>query len=229
MRSKPWQDVLSAIKQEGEGAKLGSMGEFEPITDDKVVFSDYKARSTTGKFIKRPMLVGNNANELSLFAVILNQQSLLKSPMLTTANSVFACPSSSAAKARSDNKVKVWRYLYAGEWPNMSLGPDAGAWHGSEIGMVFGSILWQQEFYSEMIKEKIRYPHTEAQKKLESIMMTSWTNFAKDPELGLEKMGWPTYDESSTCTYISCNPFATANQNIRANHRQTRRNKFFCH
>jgi hypothetical protein len=67
------------------------------------------------------MLVGNNANEISLFSVILGSTSNLASPMMTMANSIFTCPSGVAAKARADNKVKSWRYLYAGDWPNQKL------------------------------------------------------------------------------------------------------------
>src|ERR1700760_3569253 len=99
------------------------------------------------------MLVGNNANEVALFLVILEQTSLLSNPMLKMANGAFSCPSGTAAKARSDKKVKSYRYLYAGEWPNQQLAPNAGAWHGSEIGAVFGSVENQQPFYGGMIKE----------------------------------------------------------------------------
>jgi hypothetical protein len=67
------------------------------------------------------MLVGNNENEISLFAVILGSTSNLASPMLKMANMIFGCPSGTAAKARGDNKVKSWRYMYAGDWPNQKL------------------------------------------------------------------------------------------------------------
>lgn len=53
MRSKPWNEVLQAIKPEGSQAALGGMGDFGPMADGKVVFSDYKARAVAGNFIKR--------------------------------------------------------------------------------------------------------------------------------------------------------------------------------
>lgn len=142
------------------------------------------------------MLVGNNANELALFASILGQTNL-QSPLLKVANGAFGCPSGIAGKARQDNKVKSWRYLYAGEWPNQDLAPGAGAWHGSEIGMVFGTTEYQQHFYGEMLKQKIHVPDTAAQKKLSDVMMTAWSDFAKNPETGLVKLGWPVYDATS--------------------------------
>jgi cholinesterase len=141
------------------------------------------------------MLVGNNAHEINLFTIILGQPA--SKSLATVAGGVFNCPSGDAAKARADNKVKAWRYLYAGEWPNQMIAKDAGAWHGSEIGMVFGSIEYQQQFYGKMTKQSISFPDTEEQKKLSKTMMTAWTSFAKDPENALEKLGWPVYDPAS--------------------------------
>lgn len=139
------------------------------------------------------MLVGNNANEIALFMVILNRDSALSSPIFSAVNGVFSCPSGTAAQARTNAGVKAYRYLYAGEWPNQDIAPKAGAWHGSEIGMVFGSIEYQQQFFGNMIGQKISYPNTDAQKILEKKMMGAWAAFAKDPDNGLA--GWPTYDE----------------------------------
>jgi cholinesterase len=141
------------------------------------------------------MLVGNNAHEINLFTVILGQTP--STSMASIAGGVFSCPAADAAKARSANKVKAWRYLYAGEWPNQMIAPNAGAWHGSEIGMVFGSIEYQQQFYGKMTKQSISFPDTAEQKALSKTMMTAWTSFAKDPENALEKMGWPVYDPAS--------------------------------
>jgi carboxylesterase type B len=72
--------------------------------------------------------------------------------------------------------------------------------------MVFGSTEYQQTFYSEMIKERISYPDTAEQKTLAKTMMTAWASFAKDPENGLEKLGWPVYD--ATSTYFLYSPVA---------------------
>jgi cholinesterase len=90
------------------------------------VFSDVRKRAVAGNFIKRPMLVGNNANEISLFSVILGSTAGLSSSIYQYANAAFNCPSGSAATTRSQAKVKAWRYLYAGDWPNKKLAEGAG-------------------------------------------------------------------------------------------------------
>ncbi|TID22676.1 hypothetical protein E2P81_ATG01804 [Venturia nashicola] len=202
MRTKPWTEVLGSIKPQGSQASLGGMGDFGPTPDGKVVFDDYKARAAAGNFIKRPMLVGNNANEIALFMVILNQVSALGSPLLSMANGVFSCPSGAAAQARTNARIKAYRYLYAGEWPNQDIAPKVGAWHGSEVGMVFGTVEYQQQFFGSMIGQKISFPNTDAQKVLEKKMMGAWAAFAKDPVSGLEKLGWPTYDERKPGTIV---------------------------
>jgi carboxylesterase type B len=68
----------------------------------------------------------------------------------------------------------------------------------SEIGLVFGSIEYQQQYYSKMSNQMISFPDTVEQKKLTKTMMTAWASFAKDPENALEKMGWPAYNPEST-------------------------------
>jgi cholinesterase len=40
-------------------------------------------------------------------------------------------------------------------------------------------------------------PDTENEKKLSATLGKAWTEFAKDPAHGLERMGWPQYDKTS--------------------------------
>jgi cholinesterase len=61
-----------------------------------------------------------------------------------------------------------------------------GAWHGSEIALVFGT--------TELKKKGDDLP---AEKELAKEMRDAWAGFAKDPDHGLEKLGWPVYDPTS--------------------------------
>jgi carboxylesterase type B len=81
--------------------------------------------------------------------------------------------------------LNSWRYRYAGEWDNQYIGEGAGAYHGSEIALVFGT--------TPLLSKK---PDVEEEIKLSKAMRTAWTSFAKDPENGLTKLGWPVYDQS---------------------------------
>ena len=108
MKSKKWQDILAAIKPEGAAA---SQGDFGPTADGKVVFKDYEARAREDKLAKKPTLLGSNKNEAGLFKVLLTSTS----PVEVVTSAAFGCPASSAAKTKTNSKVKVWRYLYSAE------------------------------------------------------------------------------------------------------------------
>jgi carboxylesterase type B len=81
--------------------------------------------------------------------------------------------------------VNAWRYRWMGTFPNQRIAPDAGAWHGSEIPHVFGTIANN----SQTVKA------TSDQLKVSELMNKAWATFAKDPESGLLKLGWPLYNE----------------------------------
>jgi cholinesterase len=121
--------------------------------------------------------------------------------IISSANAVAECLSSDAAKARLDNNIKAWRYRYAGDWPNQKLSPSSGSYHSSELAMLFGTTEYLSRYYGELFKQNFSFPDTEEQKKLAKTMMTAWTSFAKDPENGLSKFGWPVYDPKSRSTH----------------------------
>jgi cholinesterase len=126
------------------------------------------------------MLVGHAKNEQGFYDLV------AKSKNTTAAGGVNAniigCGPGPAAAGRRAKGVNAWRYVYAGEWPNMDTGIP-GAWHGSEIGLVFGST----EFSSHR-------PDIPAEVEMSKKIRTIWTTFAKDPVHGLHKMGYPLYD-----------------------------------
>jgi cholinesterase len=87
------------------------------------------------------------------------------------------------AKAYRDAKINSWRYLYAGTWGNDS---SPGAGHGSEIALVFGTV-----------DNPPRKAVNEQEEELSQQLSKAWTDFAKDPVNGLNKFGWPMYDDKS--------------------------------
>lgn len=102
---------------------------------------------------------------------------------------VLACPSGPAAQVRVDNKVPVWRFRYMGVWPNTALSPDTGAYHSSEVPMVFGATE----------RKTGATPNTSEQEATSKFMMHAWASFAKNPTTALVKLGWPIYSPTGTC------------------------------
>src|SRR3954471_24678407 len=66
MRTKPFQDILKAMKTSGQTG----MASFGPTADGKVVFDNYPERLASGNFIKAPILVGNTDDEGGLSAAL---------------------------------------------------------------------------------------------------------------------------------------------------------------
>jgi carboxylesterase type B len=150
MRTKPFQDILKAMKTSGQTG----MGAFGPAADGKVVFDNYPERLAAGNFIKAPILVGNTDDEGGLSAALATlapkgkgkvarrQSSPLTAPVL----SGIGCGPHAAALGRAKHGIPAWRYVFNAVFPNSDIG-SKGAWHGEDIGMVFGT----QEFLSHEV------------------------------------------------------------------------------
>lgn len=208
MRSKSFQDILDAMKPDGN-----PIPEFIPMVDGKVIFADFEARQREGKFAKKvfntiqlpqkigahilqPLLVGSNDNEAGSFLFLASLTAPPKAPSEAEIklvelgrrllNGQFTCPGIAAAKARARAGVPVWTYRYAGEFPNQDLGPGTGAWHGSEIALIFGTE-----------KAGSGASDTVEERALSESMRTTWTGFAQHPEEAMRILGWPQFDLTS--------------------------------
>lgn len=179
MRSKDWQDVQNAIPTSvGLSSANNSFG---PTIDEVVIFSDYLQRSVSGNFTQLPMLIGGANNEIGLFRPLFG----LEGVTFTDAEwsflnfDLFTCPISYRALASAVHKSPIWRYRWFGDFPNLRItqDPDSGAWHGSEIPIVFGTDM--------DIQNKVA--RTPAEGLISTFMREVWTSFAKDPVNGLTK------------------------------------------
>ncbi len=179
MRKKTMVEILAAS---------ATAGTFGPTADGKLVLSDYSGPGTQGKFIKKPMLLGNNDYEAGIIKVIFGASgktlSLTQWAILNL--QTFTCPVGSAAQYRASNNIPVWRYRYFGEFPNLRLtqNPSSGAWHGSEIATVFGTA------------ELAGLPNTHEEAQISEYIMSAWAAFAKNPATALSQApyAWPVYD-----------------------------------
>lgn len=95
-----------------------------------------------------------------------------------SADLAFVCPTSVLMGYLTTFGYPIHRYLYSGYFPNVSPFPMAGAYHSSEIPSVFGSYPGHT-IYGDV---------TPTQVALSAFMRKSWTDFAKNPSLGLQ---WP--------------------------------------
>ena len=177
MRSKEWQAVQDAIPE----ASGFSTSDFGPTIDEIVVFSDYAARSAAGNVAKKPLFIGTNNNEAGLFKPIFAAQNVTypEAEWDYLQYVLFTCSSATRAVASVVNELPTWRYRYFGDFPNLELTsvPPSGAWHGSEIPVIWGTDLDIQNLAAR----------TTAESQIASYLRGAWVAFAKDPVNGLNK------------------------------------------
>jgi carboxylesterase type B len=90
------------------------------------------------------------------------------------------CPSAIVANDSHSTGLPTWRYFFNATFPNMQPNnlPDLGAFHGSEVPLVFGTFPIAGA--------------TEEQIKVSRIMQKAWADFAKNPAQG---PGWAEYSK----------------------------------
>jgi cholinesterase len=176
---------------------LASAPSFVPTVDNTVVFdvTEYKARSLSGKFIQSPLLIGTNDNEEGIFRIsdILHGGAQPSSFYEETNLNKFLCPSAARANFSVYNHVPTWRYRWFGVFNNTNLTftPDSGAYHGSEIPIIFNTPPSGKGVANNTADELA----------VMAYMGGAWAAFAKDPVngLGTYQGGWYVF---SMCTFL---------------------------
>lgn len=93
---------------------------------------------------------------------------------------IILCPTHLLADYYVSNGYTVYRYFLRASFPNQALFPDPGAWHSSEIPLVFGT-----------------YPSTNVtaeQRTFSRSIQNAWAQFARNPATGPRPSGtWYVY------------------------------------
>lgn len=176
MQSLPWQKIQNAVTASNLSASLGS------TVDNRTIFTqqEYRKRRASGDFARLPILVGSNDDEGALIAPLAGEffGSLPITPHIITLYG-FTCPAVAVAYSRTRRNVPVYQYRYFGSYPNLITKPGVGAYHGSELSMVFGT-------YN---RSTIAAP-TSDQIQTSYYMQGAWAAFGRDPQHGLKAYGW---------------------------------------
>lgn len=182
MKTKPFQAITAA---RGNLPGLGFVeGEFTPTADNITVFSDYNARSRSGTFAKLPTLTGNVIKEdgfLSALVKFVTNETEPDSFWSTFTHQNFTCASAQQANVTVSRGVPTWRYLYFGDFANIAITPFSGAYHESELPLIFDNV---PALFPESTKDQVA---------IAMFMRKAWAAFARDPADGLA-LYWPAYD-----------------------------------
>ncbi|KAB2572756.1 Carboxylesterase [Lasiodiplodia theobromae] len=144
MRALPAQtivDFMANYTNAGTAPPLNFIG----TPDDRWVFADYAARYARGQLSRAPAVYGSNAAEGNLAAPFPRDpqhEGPDAAVALAATLSGFQCPDAHSAGNRTAARnadLKTYRYLYAGNFSDVSPLFWEGAYHAAELPQVFGT------------------------------------------------------------------------------------------
>ncbi|KXJ85473.1 acetylcholinesterase [Microdochium bolleyi] len=181
MRKVPFRDIENF---RGNYSRSGTQPalSFPPFYDNVTVFENFKHQAETVGIAKIPLILGTNTGDwLGLWGpngIDQAQADALK-------QRIFLCTAHRAAINRANLDLTTYRYLYAGNFSNIAPRPWQGAYHQSEIPLLFGT------------HANYRGNSTQLEWETSFALQDAWVAFARDGGKGLEATGWPVWDNST--------------------------------
>lgn len=180
------EDFFKKYNDEASTPALG----FNPVNDERTKFANTTARIIAGNFSKKPAIIGTNVNEGEAFL----PYNRTYGPDKTIADSLtlayFLCPAVKTTQDRYAASTSTFRFLYGGNFTNISPQWWEGAYHSAELPLIFGTHNIAREASS-------RFQYQVSEK-----MQDYWLAFARDPTKGLPKLGWNSYNPEGKAVLI---------------------------
>ncbi|KAK2049374.1 carboxylesterase [Colletotrichum somersetense] len=158
---------------------------FSPQIDNKIIFANYTEKAALGEMSDLPAIIGFNAAE----GVFLAPYDAVNGPDPAVSESLsytyFWCPATKTTNERLAAGRTTYRYFHEAIFNNTSPRPWMGAYHGSELPLIFGT---HADFRGNSTPFEYELSHT---------MMDAYAAFIKDPAAGMEAIGWPAYTADS--------------------------------
>jgi len=195
------------IRNYTNGPDIGQFRSY--VVDNVTAFDDPLLRIRTGQVAQVPILLGNCQDDGSIFAYNTTKplSTFLKDMFGSYADHVppklvralypelsdleviyaverdihFRCPAKLWGDAFVSSGIKnVYRYSYGAVFSDLQPFPDLGAWHGSELPILFGTYNTSTASTTEV--------------ELSQTFQTALANFAKNPVDVLPAPSWPPYE-----------------------------------
>jgi acetylcholinesterase len=169
---------------------LGALGEnttlnWKPFVDNHIIWADWKARAEAGLFARRPVIISATANEFSSL-VPWPVDNLTAGPYQPTVTFYdvlgIVCPvyNSTVYRNRVGPDVPVYRIQHAGTFPNLNVYSWLGAYHASDLPIIFGT-YHDLDGVANTTQFEVDVSHATQDHILA---------FAKDPYHGPQELGW---------------------------------------
>ncbi|CZR66959.1 related to triacylglycerol lipase V precursor [Phialocephala subalpina] len=166
---------------------------FTPFPDNKTAFGNTTDRAVRGLVAKIPAILGSNANEGAGF-VSYTTNGPGAAALFATTESIIACPLAKEVRTRNLVGLPTYRYQYAGNFSNISPVDWMGAYHSSELPLLFGT-------HDQVFKG----PSTAFEYNVSHTMEALWLSFASNPSGGPARwtketgyFAWPQYEQTSS-------------------------------
>ena len=154
------------------------------MVDDRTVFASYTARALAGNFTRKPAIIGTASNEGVAFLSYNQTYGPNQADADAATASLFLCPVVQTTHDRYATNTTTFRYLYSGNFSNISPQPWEGAYHSSDLPLYFGTYGIARGNGTDFERE--------ASEKIQDYYLA----FAKDPFQGLPELGWEAYEPS---------------------------------
>lgn len=214
MQQKTYHDIINFMGRYNDNGstKPDQPGlSFSVIADERVVFADYQDRYKSGFVSKVPMIYSSAANEgASLVQYPVDNPE--QGPNQTEVNQItiesFLCGAANSSIMRNTIGLTTYRYQYAGDWTNQNPFDWMGAYHSSDLVMLFGT-------YADDVGPVVEPLERETSEMMEDFLLA----FMSDPYNGPQSMGWPVFDPSADNggTMLRFGAGGKAAQNVSAN------------
>lgn len=182
MRRVPFALLENFIGQHGDAGTTPRLI-FQFVHDNIIAFDNYTARAEAGLVARVPALISNCANEESSL-VSWPVANLTEGPYQPTVTALDiargVCPTYSTTVSRNRLGVPVFRFQYAGTFPNLNVYDWLGAYHASDLPIVFGT-------YHDL---DIIANTTDFEVQVSLAYQDYVMAFASDPYNGPQKIGW---------------------------------------
>lgn len=182
MRQVSWDDIEDFVGGYQDNGTTPSIA-FDPIPDEKIVFSDYKKRYSQNKVSQRPAIFSNTQEEGNSL-VTYHHSGINKTAARELTLNAFLCPSAQTSKLRMQAGLITYRYQYSGDFDNVSPLPWMGPYHASDLPMLFAT--HQDYTNGEGHSTPFEFAVSE---RMEDLVYS----FMLDPYHGPQKHGWTPY------------------------------------
>jgi acetylcholinesterase len=189
-------DIITYLKTRDDDGTTPGLS-FNPIVDGRTKFANFTERALAGNFTKKPAIMGTTNNEGAGFVPYSRTNPPSQSAMDAFTLSYFQCTTVKATQDRYAAGAPTFRYLYGGNFSNIAPQPWEGAYHSSELPLIFGT---------HGIRRGASTPF-EIQVSL--VMQNYWLAFAQDPMKGLPALGWDAYSPEGNGVYIGLDGIVT--------------------